>query len=212
MRERTLGGRNSEGSPRRSRRAQSGIGTLIVLIALLLIAALAAGVFLNVSQVFQSESAETGEEVRGRVTGAVSVVATVGNVTTVNGTTGVDRVRFIVTTASASQRIQLRDLLVVWAGPDGSYQLTAASDFDNVGALDGEEFAYVVERDGDDSAPLLNSRDDRVAVVVNVSTFGEDRLLPAGDDASATFVTGSGSRTVVDFTVPTTAEGDSTVL
>jgi len=201
-------------TPERSgRRAQAGVGTLILLIALLLIAAVAAGVFLNVSQVFRGQSEETGEAVREQLTGEVSVVATTGNVATVDGTTGVDRVRFIVTAGGSGQRLAIDDTLVVWAGPDGSYQLTAAADPDNPASIDGSEFAYVPERDTDDSAPIVDSRSDRVAVVVSVGSFGTDAVVEPGDAVSATFVTPDGSQTVVRISVPQSLSGrDSVVL
>lgn len=194
-------------------RAQAGVGTLILLIALLLIAAIAAGVFLNVSQVFQGQSEETGEAVREQLTGEVSVVATTGNVTTVDGTTGVDRVRFILTVGGSGQRLAIDETLVVWAGPDGSYQLTAAGDPDNPASIDGSEFAYVVEQDNDGSAPILNARSDRIAVVVRVGSFGTDAVVEPGDAVSVTFVTPDGSQTVARISVPQSVSGrDSVVL
>ena len=207
-------GHTTRGEQRRAehRRAQAGVGTLILLIALLLLAAIAAGVFLNISQVFQGQSEETGEAVREQLTGEVSVVATTGNVTS-DGTTGVDRVRFIVTVDGSGQRLAIDETLVVWAGPDGSYQLTAAADPDNPASIDGSEFAYVVEQDSDDSAPIVNSRSDRIAVVVSVGSFGTDAVVEPGDAVSVTFVTQDGSQTVVRISVPQSVSGrDSVVL
>ena len=195
------------------RRAQAGVGTLILLVALLLLAAIAAGVFLNVSQVFQGQSEETGEAVREQLTGEVSVVATTGNVTTVDGTTGVDRVRFIITVGGSGQRLAIDETLVVWGGPGGSYQLTAAADPDNPASIDGSKFAYVVEQDNDGSAPILNARSDRIAVVVRVGSFGTDAVVEPGDAVSVTFVTPDGSQTVVRISVPQSVSGrDSVVL
>ena len=209
MRDTTRGGQSRS----ERRRAQAGVGTLILLVALLLLAAIAAGVFLNVSQVFQGQSEETGEAVREQLTGEVSVVATTGNVTTVDGTTGVDRVRFILTVGGSGQRLAIDETLVVWAGPDGSYQLTAAADPDNPASIDGSEFAYVVEQDNDGSAPILNARSDRIAVVVRVGSFGTDAVVEPGDAVSVTFVTPDGSQTVVRISVPQSVSGrDSVVL
>jgi len=208
-------GDTTQGGQSRSerRRAQAGVGTLILLVALLLLAAIAAGVFLNVSQVFQGQSEETGEAVREQLTGEVSVVATTGNVTTVDGTTGVDRVRFIITVGGSGQRLAIDETLVVWAGPDGSYQLTAAADPDNPASIDGSEFAYVVEQDNDGSAPIVNARSDRIAVVVRVGSFGTDAVVEPGDAVSVTFVTPDGSQTVVRISVPQSVSGrDSVVL
>ena len=197
----------------RSRRGQAGVGTLILLIALLLIAAVAAGVFLEVSQVFQSQSSDTGEDVRQQLTGKLSVVAATGQVDTVGGTTGVSRVRLIVTAGGNGQRLAVDESLLIWDGPDGSYQLTAAADPDNPASVGGAEFAYVAERDADGSAPIVNSRGDRFAVVVDPGSFGDSAVLEAGESATVTFVSSTGSRTVVRLSVPTSLSGrDSVVL
>lgn len=195
----------------RSRRAQAGVGTLILLIALLLVAAVAAGVFLEVSQVFQSQSSETGEDVRQRLTGQLSVVAATGDVNTVGGTTGVSRVRIIVTAGGAGQRLAVDESLLVWAGPDGTYQLTVAADADNPSSIDGAEFAYTVARDEDGSAPVVNSQDDRIGVVVDPGSFGDNAVLAAGESATVTLVSTTGSRTVVRLSVPTTLSGRDSV-
>ncbi|MEZ3144874.1 archaellin/type IV pilin N-terminal domain-containing protein [Halobaculum sp. MBLA0143] len=197
----------------RSGRAQAGVGTLILLVALLLIAAVAAGVFLEVSQVFQSQSSETGEDVRQQLTGELSVVAATGDVTTVGGTTGVSRVRLIVTAGGSGQRLAVDESLLVWAGPDGTYQLTAADDADNPATIDGEQFAYTAVRDEDDSAPIVNSRADRIALVVDPGTFGGSAVLEAGESVTVTIVSTTGSRTVVRLSVPTSiSDGESVAL
>lgn len=197
----------------RSRRAQAGVGTLILLIALLLIAAVAAGVFFEVSQTFQGQSSETGEDVRQQLTGELSVVAATGDVTTVRGTTGVSRVRLIVTAGGSGQRLAVDESLLIWAGPDGTYRLTAAADPDDPASIDGEQFAYTVARDEDGSAPIVNSRGDRIAVVVDPGSFGDSAVLAAGESVSVTIVSTTGSRTVVRLSVPTTlSDGDSVTL
>lgn len=55
----------------RSRRAQIGIGTLIVFVAMVLVAAIAAGVLINTAAFLQSQSEETGEQSNQRVTDRV---------------------------------------------------------------------------------------------------------------------------------------------
>ncbi len=70
---------------RNSNRGQVGIGTLIVFIAMVLVAAIAAGVLINTAGFLQSKSEHTGTESSAQVTDRVHVVSTMGNVTDTDG-------------------------------------------------------------------------------------------------------------------------------
>lgn len=61
-----------------NKRAQSGIGTLIIFIAMIIVAAIAAGVLIQTSAALQNKALETGSQARGQVTTHVDVISLSG--------------------------------------------------------------------------------------------------------------------------------------
>ena len=175
-------------------RGQVGIGTLIVFIAMVLVAAIAAGVLINTAGFLQSKSEQTGQQASSQVSDRLQEVVTTGS--DIDGTAGtLGQVNVTVSQAPGAGEIDLTNATVTWIGPQGTYTLTHT----DVSSGDGN-FSTAIIKDADGSSPVLNDADDRLQLAFDVSTFASD--LGEGDEVTVKINTMSGATTTIRFTVP----------
>ncbi len=154
-------------------RGQVGIGTLIVFIAMVLVAAIAAGVLINTAGFLQTKSEQTGEESSAQVSNRVQVVSGFGSVANEE----VDYINLTVMRGSGSDDINLSAATIEWIGPNDAKTLTRANAEDAIakkGVADNDageanmaNFTVDKIKDPDDSLPVLNTQDDRFKVIIN---------------------------------------------
>jgi len=101
----------------KSDRGQVGIGTLIVFIAMVLVAAIAAGVLINTAGMLQSQAESTGEESSEQVVDRVQVSSVSGSTFIVSGDTSSD-------TDASGKKIGLVEMTVMRSPGAGDIDLT----------------------------------------------------------------------------------------
>ena len=93
----------------KNKKAEMGIGTLIIFIALLLVAAIAAGVLIQTAGSLQEKALTTGDQAKGQIATNVRVI----EVSATDGSNGSLRDFFqIIRLAPASEPIKLEQSLV----------------------------------------------------------------------------------------------------
>ena len=107
-------------------RGQVGIGTLIVFIAMVLVAAIAAGVLINTAGFLQTQAEATGQDSTDLVSERIDVSSSVGIVDSASD--GIlEQVRLTTSGAPGASDIDLADTTIQAVGPGGQQNLVFAA-------------------------------------------------------------------------------------
>ncbi|MFH1470928.1 MAG: archaellin/type IV pilin N-terminal domain-containing protein [Candidatus Micrarchaeota archaeon] len=93
-----------------SKKGAVGIGTLIIFIAMVLVAAIAAAVLINVSGILQQRAMTTGKESIEEVSSNIVIKSISGNSNTAR--TNLESMNITVSTAAGAKRMDLRQLII----------------------------------------------------------------------------------------------------
>ena len=189
-------------------RGQVGIGTLIVFIAMVLVAAIAAGVLVNTAGFLQATAEDAGQESVDKVTNRVEVVNQHGSV-------GVDdtvsNISLTVRLAAGSSAVDMNSTSIKYLSDDQVTTLTNSSSSNAVPAGTADEFnlTAVEGTDEDSSFGVLNSGEDRYVVTINASAIEGDGDatkyndgLDTGDRVQLDITSQTGGTTQVIITMP----------
>jgi flagellin-like protein len=182
-------------------RGQVGIGTLIVFIAMVLVAAIAAGVLINTAGFLQTQAEATGEESTSQVSDRLQVVSQSGNVTDDGTTRVVDELNITVAQAPGASNIDLSETSVELIGTQGQETFQ----------LDGDATTINIYT-GSSTDVVLTDASDRADVGIDLDTSGNGvyGYLEGGDRLSLTFTTPSGATTTAELRVPSTLTDEQT--
>jgi flagellin-like protein len=180
-------------------RGQVGLGTLIIFIAMVLVAAVAAGVLINTAGLLEAQASNTGEDSQAQVSNQVDVISASGHDN--NSDSTIESVNFTVKKSAGSDDIDLTSMTV-------EYQSDSAQQTLQQGATaNATEFSISeIKGDGDN---VLDGTQERFTI--EIDALAVDSGLTSGDSATIRFVDQSGATTIYGVNVPDTLSGETFV-
>ena len=167
-------------------RGQVGIGTLIVFIAMVLVAAIAAGVLVNTGDLLQQKAQQTGEESTAEVSDGVQVVTQVG-ILEDNSGVEVNELKLRVKKRPGAGDIDLSKTLFQYVKGGSKAE------------VDGNTLG---------TTTVLEDSSTTAAITIDLdSDVGANAPIQAGQTARITIVTQSGAQTEVILQPPETFAG-----
>ncbi|UVE49400.1 flagellin [Haloferax larsenii] len=184
------------------KRGQVGIGTLIVFIAMVLVAAIAAGVLVNTAGFLQATAEDAGQESVDKVTNRVEVLNSHG---VVGNNSTIKYINMSVRLAAGSSSVDMNETSIKYLSGSEVQQLTNNS---ASGTADGTQFALNEITDDDNSFGVLNSMSDRYEVVINAGAIESETPaddndgLETGETVRLEITSRTGGTTTVILTMP----------
>ena len=180
-------------------RGQVGIGTLIIFIALVLVAAVAAGVLINTGGQLESRASDTGEDAQAQVSNQVDVVSTTG--VNNDSDSAMEFVKVVVKKSSGSDAIDLEEMTIEYQSGSAAKNLEYKSGSATQDAFNTTQVA------GSNSPTVLNETSERVEIGIDAASV-EGVDIQEGSSVELTFVEQSGATTIYGVNVPDVIQGE----
>lgn len=172
-------------------RGQVGIGTLIVFIAMVLVAAIAAGVLINTAGFLQSQAEDTGEEATDEVANQLEINEIIGDAD--NG--DIESLDLHIQASAGADLIDLSEAELLYI--DGENEI-------NEDPIDNDD----IEGGAGEEDTIIGGEED--TAIVDLDLSGNE--LDSGNDAEIVITTTDGAQAETFITAPDPLQDDTVRL
>ena len=184
-------------------RGQVGIGTLIVFIAMVLVAAIAAGVLINTAGLLQAQAQQTGEETTAEVSNVIQIDEVIGEDTVGDGQ--IDTLNLSTRLASGSDPINLSK---------ASYTIEAGGNATVISGNIGNDATTLYQAQSlEDGTNILSEQEDVMLVELDLGQANDLDPLNESETISLVAQAPAGGNTYKEVKAPRRIEdGKSYIL
>jgi len=189
-------------------RGQVGIGTLIVFIAMVLVAAIASGVLITTAGQLQSQASQTGEETTSQVSDIIRITDVIGTANESGGSTEIEDLEIKIRLASGADAVEMNET---------SYTIATMGNTNAATVISGNEsttgLSYNQSQGLADGETTLSDQDQVIIAEIDLTEINDINTLAADDSVSISIEAPAGGRTVTEKKAPGQLEdGSSYVL
>jgi flagellin FlaB len=203
----------------------TGIGTMIIFIAMVLVAGIAASVLIQTSSRLESQAMSTGEETTAEVATGLDIEGVQGYAVS---TEDIKYLAIEVRPRSGSKDIDLKQTLLTLSNSSTQLVLTCGSVFTAKADIDGNlfanasyvglaanQFGIIVLEDADGSCtsttPIIN-RGDKVILTVNAGAVAGFNKIAERTDLYGSVIPEEGSPGIIAFRTPSSYTDNIMIL